>query len=192
MNAEKFCCDLWRIQWDLGTTLRNINILDIGVRIMPFCISGLPQLLRWQRIHLRCMRPGSGRQDPPEKETATHSSILARRIPRTEAPSGLQSTGRKEWDVTQQLTLSVSEVRGEPVLTQERNKGSRCARCIPAQDDGRVWVCACDCVHFRYNAQIPGSPTDLSINLLFFSHSSAQTFDIYILMVFLEGRHGNL
>ena len=34
-----------------------------------------------------------GREDPLEKEMATHSSILAWRIPWTEEPSGLQSMG---------------------------------------------------------------------------------------------------
>ena len=33
------------------------------------------------------------RKDPLEKEMATHSSSLAWRIPRTEEPGGLQSTG---------------------------------------------------------------------------------------------------
>ena len=33
-----------------------------------------------------------GRKDPFEVGVATHSSILARRIPRTEEPSRLQST----------------------------------------------------------------------------------------------------
>ena len=37
-----------------------------------------------------------GQEDPLEKEMATHSSILAWRIPRTEEPGGLQSMGRKE------------------------------------------------------------------------------------------------
>ena len=32
-------------------------------------------------------------EDPLEKEMATHSSILAWRIPRTEEPEGLQSMG---------------------------------------------------------------------------------------------------
>ena len=32
-------------------------------------------------------------EDLPEKEMATHSSILAWEIPRTEEPSGLQSLG---------------------------------------------------------------------------------------------------
>ena len=34
-----------------------------------------------------------GWEDPLEKEMATHSSILAWRIPWTEEPGGLQSTG---------------------------------------------------------------------------------------------------
>ena len=34
-----------------------------------------------------------GREDLLEKEMASHSSILAWRIPQTEEPGGLQSTG---------------------------------------------------------------------------------------------------
>ena len=34
-----------------------------------------------------------GQDKPLEEEMATHSSILAWRIPRTEEPGGLQSTG---------------------------------------------------------------------------------------------------
>ena len=34
-----------------------------------------------------------GREDPPEEGMATHSSILAWRIPCTEVPGGLQSIG---------------------------------------------------------------------------------------------------
>ena len=46
--------------------------------------------------------PGSGRS--PGEEMATHSSILAWRIPRTEEPGGLQSVGVTESDTTEQLT----------------------------------------------------------------------------------------
>ena len=45
-----------------------------------------------------------GREDPLEEEMATHSSILAWRIPRTEEPGGLQSVGVTESDTTEQLT----------------------------------------------------------------------------------------
>ena len=44
-----------------------------------------------------------GREDPLEKEMATHSSILAWRIPWTEELGGLQSTGHKESDTTEWL-----------------------------------------------------------------------------------------
>ena len=36
-----------------------------------------------------------GQEDPLEEETATHSSILARRIPQTEEPGRLQYMGSK-------------------------------------------------------------------------------------------------
>ena len=42
-----------------------------------------------------------GLGDPLEKEMATHSSILARKISRTEESGGPQSTGHKESDTTE-------------------------------------------------------------------------------------------
>ena len=44
-----------------------------------------------------------GQEDPLGKEMATHSSILAWRIPWTEEPGGLQSMGSQESDTTEQL-----------------------------------------------------------------------------------------
>ena len=43
-----------------------------------------------------------GQEDPLKKEMATHSSILAWRIPWTEVPGGSQSTGL-ESDMTERL-----------------------------------------------------------------------------------------
>ena len=37
-----------------------------------------------------------GQEDPLEKDMATHSSILAWKIPRTEEPGGLQSLGSQK------------------------------------------------------------------------------------------------
>ena len=48
-------------------------------------------------------------EDLLEKGMATHSSILAWRIPWTEEPGGLQSMGRKESDTTEQLTTTTLE-----------------------------------------------------------------------------------
>ena len=48
--------------------------------------------------------PSLGREDPLEKGMATHSSILAWRIPGTEEP---QPWGHEELDMTEHLTLSL-------------------------------------------------------------------------------------
>ena len=55
-----------------------------------------------QVIHVRSL----GRNDPLEKGMATHSSILAWRIPWTEELGGLHGAwSRKEADNAEQLTL---------------------------------------------------------------------------------------
>ena len=51
-----------------------------------------------------------GQEDPLEKEVAAHSSIFAWRIPWTEEPGGLQSTGHKESDTTEPLALLLLRV----------------------------------------------------------------------------------
>ena len=57
--------------------------------------------------HLPTMRENQvqslGREDLLEKEMATHSSILAWKIPWMKEPDRLQSWGRKESDKTEQL-----------------------------------------------------------------------------------------
>ena len=68
-----------------------------------------------------------GQEDALEKEMATHSSILAWRIPWTEEPGGLQSMGSKESDTTErpstaQHRLSKAQ-REHPTGTQDlRNR----------------------------------------------------------------------
>ena len=51
-------------------------------------VKNLPAMLETQV-------PPLGREDPLEKEMASHSSILDRRISWTEEPGGLQSMGSK-------------------------------------------------------------------------------------------------
>ena len=54
-----------------------------------------------------------GREDPLEKEMATHSSILSWKIPWIEEPGRLQSMwGCKELDMTKRLTLRVEGGEG--------------------------------------------------------------------------------
>ena len=45
-----------------------------------------------------------GQKDPLEKGMATHISVLAWRIPCTEEPGGLQSTGSQSVDLSERLT----------------------------------------------------------------------------------------
>ena len=58
--------------------------------------------MQWQRTRLPMQEAQEmpvqslGREDPLEKEMATHSSILAWRIPWTEEPGGLQSLGSQK------------------------------------------------------------------------------------------------
>ena len=42
-----------------------------------------------------------GQEDPQEKDVATHSNILAWRIPWTEGPGRSQSMGSQELDMTE-------------------------------------------------------------------------------------------
>lgn len=42
-----------------------------------------------------------GRKEPPEKDTATHPSIPARRTPQTEEPMGHNPWARKESDTNE-------------------------------------------------------------------------------------------
>ena len=50
------------------------------------------------------------RKDPLEEEMATHSSILAWEIPRTEEPGGLQPIGCKESDMTEHACTISSHI----------------------------------------------------------------------------------
>ena len=60
--------------------------------------------------------------DPLEEGMATHSSILAWRIPWTEEPGGYSSQSCKEWDtteVTEHIILSSAFVDVDVVLSSE-------------------------------------------------------------------------
>ena len=64
-------------------------------------VKNLPVMQEPQETQARSL----GHEDPLEEGTATHSSILAWRISWIEEPSGLQSMGSQELDMTEQLTL---------------------------------------------------------------------------------------
>ena len=56
--------------------------------------------------------PSLGQKDPPEKGMATHSSILAWRIPWTEEPGRLSLWGHKESDTTKHAGMACKETGG--------------------------------------------------------------------------------
>ena len=73
--------------------------------------------------HLPAMREtwvqSLGWEDLLEKEMATHSSTLAWRIPQTEKPGRLQSTGHKESDTTERVLMGFpggSVVKNVPAI----------------------------------------------------------------------------
>ena len=100
---------MWR-----GPSLDH-SVLSLDHLALPlYSVLGLPRWHRSKESACQCRRhkrprsgPWSG--NPLEEEMVTHSSILARRIPGTEGPDGLQSCCYKELNMTERLsTYSVS------------------------------------------------------------------------------------
>ena len=79
-------------------------LLQRKLFVLNFPCSGFPSGSEGEEFACNTRDPGWG--DSPEKGMATHSSILAWRIPWTEEPGGLQSTVA-ELDTTEWLTLSL-------------------------------------------------------------------------------------
>ena len=61
-------------------------LLLLGLPLVAQLVKNLPAM---QKTHVQSV----GQVDPLEEEMATHSSILAWKIPWTEEPGGLQSMG---------------------------------------------------------------------------------------------------
>ena len=72
-----------------------------------------------------------GWEDPLEKEMAIHSSILAWRIPWTEEPGGLQSTGSQESDTTERLPTTTTMLCYHSVLPFNPWMKARCRKFQP-------------------------------------------------------------
>ena len=74
----------------------NINIHDTQLQVFVASLraQSVKNLLAMQETQVQFQ------EDPMEKEMATHSSILAWRIPCTEEPGRLQSMGSQESNMT--------------------------------------------------------------------------------------------
>ena len=93
------------------------SVLSISITFTMRKLYRFPLWFRWQRVCLQCGRPAFNprvKKIPSrglQKGMATHSSVLAWRIPWTEEPGRLQSKGHKELDMTEQLTLKIIFMR---------------------------------------------------------------------------------
>ena len=82
-----------------GRNINNLRYAEDTALIASLVAQRLKSLPAMQETWVWSL----GREDPLEKEMATHSNIFAWRIPWTEEPGGLQSTGHKESDTTEWL-----------------------------------------------------------------------------------------
>ena len=85
----------------------------MSVMRLPSWLSGERICLPMQETQEMWVR-SLGQEDPLEEEMATHSSILAWKIPRMEEPGRLQSMGslrvRNDWVTKQQLLYNIVSV----------------------------------------------------------------------------------
>ena len=87
-GAVYLCCSMQQPLTKCGYWVGVTSVMEES----NFTFTCGPWWFIWQRILLQCGRP---RFEPLEKGLATHSSILAWRIPWTEKPGGLQSMERQ-------------------------------------------------------------------------------------------------
>ena len=89
--------------WATSTSIYNMSLYIIGASLVAQMVKNLPAI--WET-----WVQSLGQQDPLEKGMATHSSILAWRIPWTKQPGGLQSMGsQRVWHAWSDLAFTLRE-----------------------------------------------------------------------------------
>ena len=78
------CCNLWKL-----ASCLHFTVVPCGTSQVALVLKNPPANSEDKRDMVRSL----GWEDPLEEDMATHSSIFAWRIPWTEEPGGLQSTG---------------------------------------------------------------------------------------------------
>ena len=74
---------------------RSLGLADVNYYILGFPGGSVVKICLSMQGTLEMRFQSLGQEDPLEEEMATHSSILARKIPWTEEPGGLQSMGSR-------------------------------------------------------------------------------------------------
>ena len=91
------CIGRWILYyWATKEALRkesSYNSYGYNVIQIYVCVSLVAQMVKNLPAMWETWVQSLGWEDPPEKGMATHSSVLAWRIPWTEEPGGLQSMG---------------------------------------------------------------------------------------------------
>ena len=83
-------------------------MISVSIKHIHVCLYGdslVAQMVKNPPARQETWVQSLGREYPLEKGIATHSSILAWRIPWTEEPGGLWPWSCKESDMMEQLTL---------------------------------------------------------------------------------------
>ena len=103
-------------------------------------VKNTPAMQKTQEIWVQSLN----QEDPLEKGMATHSSILAWRIPWTEEPGGLQSMVSLESDTTERLSAQKRKKHndGDWKLFRNMNVLQRRESWWP-QAAGGAWHCGC-------------------------------------------------
>ena len=99
-------------------TILSIVLQVSGASLLAQLVKNLPAI---QETWVRSL----GWEDPLEEGIATHSSMLAWKIPWKEEPGGLQSTGSKRMDTTERLSTE------------------RSSQCFPGGTSGKESTCRC-------------------------------------------------
>ena len=87
------CLECISVLWKLNQSINDNYILKNYASLVAQSIKNLPAVQETRVWSL-------GQDNPLKKEMATHSGILAWKIPRTELPSRLQSKHLQELDMT--------------------------------------------------------------------------------------------
>ena len=87
--------------WIQGREPRQMILTNIARLLLPSCASLVVQRLKCLPAMWETWVQSLGQEDPLEKETATHSSILPGESHGRRSLVGCSPRGRKEWDTTE-------------------------------------------------------------------------------------------